>query len=191
MVSDINDNSKTFRACNKKRKSPIEHILATYRATVANDGSITFPSYESALDVAIHAAEINVMWKPLNEIGSDHLPCISIVEQSCIPEIHEHERFAIPQLNWNELRKTRSFCRQRVTRINPLKDIPDLLDLVKSIPKTQREFKNPCLWWDARLTQLKRQRDRARQIRIGSPSKPPEISLEGFSGRTGSGISTT
>ena len=107
---------------------------------------------------------MGVVWETREELGSDHWPCISIIQESYIPGKEDQEQFIIPQLNWNELKKRiRGFCQQRAKDPDPLEDIPELLEVIKSIPKTQRRYKNPCRWWDQHLAQLKERRNQARK----------------------------
>ena len=155
IVGDINDNSRTFGDCNKGQRGVIEDVLLVNSVTIANDGSITYPSSGSALDVAIHSREIGVSWEALEELGSDHLPCISTIQESCIPGTEDQHQFSAPQLNWNELTtKTRGFCQHRIQTPNPSQDIPELLELIKSIPRTRKRVRSPCKWWDQHLAFL-------------------------------------
>ena len=167
ICGDLNDPSKTFSRYNQNPRSPIADLISDHYITIANDGSITYPRANSCLDISLTSFGVEAFSKVIQDLSSDHYPCILNVLSHCIESKAESEEVSIKFTNWKKARKyVNRFCRE-VDEAMSLDLICETfitnVSTALKVSKTTQKQRKSVFWWNEELTRLKRARNAARR----------------------------
>lgn len=161
LCGDLNDRWTGFSSYNVNRTSPVQDVYDTL--TICNDGSVTRPQSESAIDVTLCSGTINnTHWSTLYDLGSDHLPIRAEfsfsykISHQCNPK-----RYVIK--DW------KAYIAQIEAAIaeNVVTDISQLLEYITLHTPQRRSTKSePKPFWNEHLTSLKRKRNKYRRKKL-------------------------
>ena len=163
---DLNDHAQIYRESHRNPTTPLQDLYDSSNLICCNDGSVTRPNSNNALDVTYIEGRLELLsWQVVQDLGSDHFPVLTELAIE-LPHSAPRPKSTICYIrDWTQFQSSvTTFIRNAGHPHEPAKAVDSLIttisgSMASTIRKSRHTYKG---FWTRRLTILKNRRNRAR-----------------------------